>query len=50
MDRAYNYNGKKGSYFKILPGKPRGKRPLGRPRLRWEYNIRIDLKEVLSVL
>ena len=34
------------SAFKILTGKPKGKRPLGRPRLRWEYNIRIDLKEI----
>ena len=27
-------------------GKPEGKRPLGRPRLRWEDNIKIDLQEV----
>jgi hypothetical protein len=30
----------------FLVGKPDGKRPLGRPRCRWENNIRIDLKEV----
>jgi hypothetical protein len=30
---------------KILVGKPEGKRPLGRPRHRWEYNIRMDLRE-----
>ena len=29
------------SVFKILTGKPTGKRPLGRPRRRWEDNIRI---------
>jgi hypothetical protein len=29
-----------------LVGKPEGKRPLGRPRLRWEANIKKDLKEV----
>ena len=29
---------------KILTGKPTGKRPLGRPRGRWEDNIRMDLK------
>ena len=29
--------------FKILTGKPTGKRPLGRPRRRWEYSIRKDL-------
>jgi hypothetical protein len=27
-------------------GKPKGKRPLGRPRCRWEYVTRIDLREV----
>ena len=31
---------------KILVGKPEGKRPLGRPRRRWEGNIKIDLQEV----
>ena len=32
--------------FKISTGKPTGKRPLGRPRSRWEDNIRMDLKEI----
>ena len=32
------------SAFKILTGKPTGNRPLGRPRLRWEDNIRMYLK------
>ena len=32
------------SAFKIVTGKPRGYRPLGRPRCRWEDNIRMDLK------
>jgi hypothetical protein len=32
--------------LKILTGTPTGKRPLGRPRDRWEYNIRMDLKEI----
>ena len=27
-------------------GKPEGKRPLGRPRRRWEHNIKIDLREM----
>ena len=36
------------SVFKILTGKPTGKRPLGRPRLRWEDNIRMDLEENLG--
>jgi len=38
--------GERRSVFKILVGKPRGKRPLGRPRLRWEDNIKMDLQEV----
>ena len=32
--------------FKILTGKPTRKRPLGRPRRRWEENIRMDLEEM----
>jgi hypothetical protein len=36
MRKAYN----------ILVGKPEGKRPLGRPRYRWEDNIRMDLREI----
>ena len=31
---------------KVLVGKPKGKVPLGRPRRRWEDNIKTDLKEV----
>ena len=34
------------STFKILTGTPVGKRPLGRPKSRWEDNIRMDLKEI----
>ena len=30
----------------MLTGKPTGKRPLGRPRRRWEDNIRMDLEEI----
>jgi hypothetical protein len=32
--------------YRILVVKPEGKRPLGRPRLRWDYNIKADLQEV----
>jgi hypothetical protein len=32
--------------YRVLVGKPEGKRPLGRPRHRWEDNIRTDLQEV----
>ena len=31
---------------RFLVGKPEGKRPLGRPRRRWEDNVRLDLQEV----
>ena len=34
------------SAFKILTGKPTRKRPLGRPRRRWEDNIKMDLEEI----
>jgi hypothetical protein len=32
--------------YRVLVGKSEGKRPLGRPRLRWEDNIMMDLQEV----
>jgi hypothetical protein len=32
--------------YRVLVGKLEGKRPLGRPRCRWEDNIRMDLQEV----
>jgi len=34
------------SVHRVLVGKPERKRPLGRPRRRWEDNIKIDLREV----
>ena len=32
--------------YRVLVGKPEGKRPLGRPRRRWEDNIKMDLQEM----
>jgi hypothetical protein len=32
--------------YKVMVGKPEGKRPLGRPRRRWEDGIRMDLREI----
>jgi hypothetical protein len=32
--------------YRILVGKPEGNRPLGRPRLRWVDNIKMDLREI----
>jgi hypothetical protein len=33
--------------YRVLVGKPEGKRPLGRPRSRWEDNIKMDIQEVV---
>ena len=38
--------GEERGVYRILVGKPEGKRPLGRPRRRWVDNIRMDLQEV----
>jgi hypothetical protein len=37
--------GEEGNVYKVLMGKPEGKRPLGSPRRRWEDGIRMDLRE-----
>ena len=39
--------GEERGMYRVLVGKPEGKRPLGRPRRRWEDNIRMDLQEVV---
>ena len=38
--------GEERGVHRVLVGKPEGKRPLGRPRRRWEDNIKMALKEV----
>jgi hypothetical protein len=38
--------GERRNSYRILVGKPEGKRPLGRPRRRWVDNIKMDLREV----
>ena len=38
--------GERRGIYRVLAGKPEGKRPLGRPRRRWEDNIKNDLQEV----
>ena len=38
--------GERRGVYRVLVGKPEGKRPLGRPRLRWEDNIEMRLQEV----
>ena len=39
--------GERRGVYSDLVGKPEGKRPLGRPRRRWEDNIKMDLQEVV---
>jgi hypothetical protein len=38
--------GKRRGVHRVLVGKPEGRRPLGKPRRRWEDNIKMDLQEV----
>jgi hypothetical protein len=38
--------GEKRNVYRVLMGKPEAKKPLGRPRRRWEDGIRIDLREI----
>jgi hypothetical protein len=46
MGRACSTNRDKRNAYRILVGKPEGKRPLERPRRRWKDNIRIYLREI----
>jgi hypothetical protein len=48
MGRACSTNGEKRNAYRILVGKPNGKRPLGRPRRRWVDNSEMDFREVGS--
>jgi hypothetical protein len=46
IGRACNTTGEKRNAYRILVGKPEGKSPLGRPRRRRVYNIKLDLREI----
>jgi hypothetical protein len=48
MRRAWHVarTGEKKNAYRILVGKPQGKRPLGRPRHRWVDNNKVDLSEI----
>jgi hypothetical protein len=44
MDRACSAYGERKGVYRVLVGKPEGKRPLGRPSRRWEDNIKMGLQ------
>jgi len=46
MGWACSTYGKRIGFYRVLMGKPEEKRPLVRPRRRWDYNIKMDLREV----
>jgi hypothetical protein len=46
MGWACSSDGKKRGVYRVLLRIPEGKRPLGRPRHRWENNIKMDLQEL----
>jgi hypothetical protein len=47
MRRHVARMGEDGGVHRVLVGKPEGKRPLGRPRCRWEDNIKMGFQEIL---
>jgi hypothetical protein len=47
MGRACSTFGEKRNAYMILVGKSEGKRPLGRPKHKWEDNIKMDLREMV---
>jgi hypothetical protein len=46
MGGSCSTNGEKRNAYRLLAGKPEGKRSLGRPRRRWVDNIKMDLEEI----
>jgi hypothetical protein len=46
MSGACSTNGEKRNAYRILVGKPEREKSLGRPRHRWEDNIKMDLREI----
>jgi hypothetical protein len=47
VGRAYSMHGEMRNAYEVLLGKPEGKRPHGRPRHRWEDNIKMDFREIV---
>jgi hypothetical protein len=46
MGEECGTHGKNRNAYRVLVGEREGKRPLGRPRHRWEDNIKVDIKEI----
>jgi hypothetical protein len=46
MERACSTNGEKRNIYRFVVGKPEGKRQIGRPRHRWENNIKMEFREI----
>jgi hypothetical protein len=46
IGRACSTNGERRNAYRILVGKPEGRRPLARPRRRWVDNSKMDLREI----
>jgi hypothetical protein len=46
MDRECSARGEKRISYRILMAKPEGKKPLGRSRSMWQYNIKMNLREI----
>jgi hypothetical protein len=46
MGRAHSTYGERRGAYRALVGRPEGKKKLGRPRRRWQDNIKMDLQEV----
>jgi hypothetical protein len=44
--RHVSFMGEGRGVYTVLVGRPEGKRPLGRPRRRWEDNIKLELREI----
>jgi hypothetical protein len=46
VDGACSTHGERRGAYRVFAGKPEGKRPLGRPRRKWEDNIKMDIQEI----
>jgi hypothetical protein len=47
MDRTCSTNRERRNTYRVLVGKPEGKKPVGRPRRRWDDDIKLELREIM---